>query len=280
MHLIFLTSQSSHLWAPSPLTTPPFPSLTPSFKKKKDKKKVGELIYLLEHGQIPSGQLPTGRMNLSLLALPLLPEAINWEKPCGGRRGTGWLSLAHRHINWLQAATQVTDICMGFDANTGDRHQHKRWPYQDHWLIYGSQELPGPWASIWPQAIHMPLTSACPDLLPQGAKPKDINKWSVNNTDCIGPHSSQASSCPGAAVWTVWGSKHSLLQCHWKVWWSFEEVQGKKWVFPYLGLCCFLESEGQKSYQLTCSGVTGGCELPDVVAGNCALTNSTSSPAP
>lgn len=49
----------------------------------------------------------------------------------------------------------------------------------------------------------MPLTSACPDLLPQGAKPKDINKSSVNNTDCIGPHSSQASSCPGAAVWTV-----------------------------------------------------------------------------
>lgn len=48
--------------------------------------------------------------------------------------------------------------------------------------------------------IRILLTSRWP---PEAANPEDITKSSVNSTDCMCPHGSQASSGPGPAAWTA-----------------------------------------------------------------------------
>ena len=98
--------------------------------------------------------------------------------------------LLAQALTWLQAEAQVPDVNIGAGhIRTTDSFMALR-SCMDHEPQFDLRQ-------------HTQLTSVCPALIPQGAKPKDINKSSVSSTDCIETHSSQASLCPVAVAWTV-----------------------------------------------------------------------------
>lgn len=101
-------------------------------------------------------------------------------------QGADPLLLHRRMLTWLQAAAQIMGIHIGLGDNTGHRHQHGSWLYQDHWPTRGPQLLQGSGATTRPQVPHISMD-------PKAEKLEDTSKASGNSTNRIVPHESRVS---------------------------------------------------------------------------------------
>lgn len=116
----------------------------------------------------------------------------------------------------------------------GHMHQQGPWLYQEHWPTHGPLWLHRPQTSAGLRWLHLPLTSA---WLPEAAKPEYITKaWGSAQAACVHMNLRLQSNLDHR-------QQHDLLWCL-VPWWSFEEVQSRKWTFPSSQAYIFAQIQG------------------------------------